>query len=123
LTNNQNLGGTRLLRGFAEVAKQSVSAFTRVTTSSQSSPSLGPTKPSDDSKKLQQPTDEKESEFQEEVEAEEAKQAKREVQDYENEDSSDEPRKIDHLVFVIHGIGQKMSERLGQNFVHGRFVN
>lgn len=110
------------MRGFAEVAKQSVSAFTRVTTSSQSSPSLGPTKPSDDSKKPQ-PTDEKESKVQEEVEAEEDKQAKREVQDYENEDSSDEPRKIDHLVFVIHGIGQKMSERLGQNFVHGGFCS
>lgn len=64
--------------------------------------------------------------------------AQQETEDYENEQSEEEVRKIDHLVFVIHGyvsyidglwiiflqyiisrIGQKMSERLGQNFVHG----
>lgn len=117
------------MRGYTEVTKQSVSAFSRATTSSLSSPSLGPTKTLDDSKKLDddkkpQSADETESKQQEEVEAaEEVKQAKREIQDYENEDSGDEPRKIDHLVFVIHGIGQKMSERLGQSFVHGKGIN
>ncbi|KAG2175583.1 hypothetical protein INT43_001230 [Umbelopsis isabellina] len=117
LTNSQNLGGTRLLRGFSEVSKQSTSAFSRVT----GSPALGPTKPVDESKKaaaVPEDKDDKETKEQEDVEMEEAKQSKREAQDYENEDSADEPRKLDHLVFVIHGIGQKMSERLGQNFVH-----
>ncbi|KAI8992096.1 hypothetical protein BDF20DRAFT_811924, partial [Mycotypha africana] len=41
-----------------------------------------------------------------------------EVNDYENEYSEEEVRKIDHLMFVIHGIGQKMTERTGQTFVH-----
>lgn len=119
MTNSQNLGGTRLLRGYSEVSKQSTSAFSRVT----GSPALGPTKPADESKKsaaAPEDKDDKEIKEQEDVEMEEAKQSKREAQDYENEDSADEPRKLDHLVFVIHGIGQKMSERLGQNFVHGK---
>ncbi|KAI8968333.1 DDHD domain-containing protein [Mycotypha africana] len=40
-------------------------------------------------------------------------------EDYDNEESEEEVRNIDQLVFVIHGIGQQMSERVtGQNFVH-----
>lgn len=42
-----------------------------------------------------------------------------EAEDYDNENSEEEVRKIDHLMFVIHGVGQKMSERTGQTFVHG----
>ncbi|KAI8581099.1 hypothetical protein K450DRAFT_234642 [Umbelopsis ramanniana AG] len=114
LTNNQNLGGTRLLRGYSEVSKQSTNPFSRTVTSS---PSLGPAKTSDEVKKPQA-AEGKEEKVEEEIEAEEEKQTKREVQDYENEESGDEPRKIDHLVLVIHGIGQKMTERLGSSFVH-----
>jgi hypothetical protein len=116
LTNNQNLGGTRLLRGYSEVSKQSINPFSRTVTSS---PSLGPAKTLDEVKKPQT-AEGKEIKVEEEIEAEEEKQTKREVQDYENEESGDEPRKIDHLVLVIHGIGQKMTERLGSSFVHGK---
>lgn len=103
------------MRGYSEVSKQSTNPFSRTVTSS---PSLGPAKTLDEVKKPQS-AEEKEAKVEEEIEAEEEKQTKREVQDYENEESGDEPRKIDHLVLVIHGIGQKMTERMGSSFVHG----
>ncbi|KAI9470102.1 MAG: DDHD domain-containing protein [Benjaminiella poitrasii] len=54
-----------------------------------------------------------------EEEEEEKKMTQQAAEDYENEESEEEVRNIDQLVFVIHGIGQQMSERLtGQNFVH-----
>ncbi|CAG8443107.1 822_t:CDS:10 [Ambispora leptoticha] len=41
------------------------------------------------------------------------------TEDYDNEESEEEERTIDHLILVIHGIGQKLSERMvSVNFVH-----
>lgn len=120
LTNRSNLGGTRLLRGYPEVEKQSK-------TKSSSTP-----KTTESDKK----NDDVDVADTRNVDSE--TMAQQETEDYENEQSEEEVRKIDHLVFVIHGyvsyidglwiiflqyiisrIGQKMSERLGQNFVHG----
>ncbi|CEG81334.1 hypothetical protein RMATCC62417_15549 [Rhizopus microsporus] len=91
LTNKQNLGGTRLIRGYPEVeeiTKKSKSTAKQVT---------------EDNKELDN---------------EEEQQELQEAEDYANEDSEGEVRNIDHLMFVIHGVGQKMSERTGQTFVH-----
>ncbi|RIB17797.1 DDHD domain-containing protein [Gigaspora rosea] len=47
------------------------------------------------------------------------KQEAVETQDYENEESECEERVIDHLILVVHGIGQKLSERLEWiRFIH-----
>lgn len=46
---------------------------------------------------------------------------KQQAEDYDNEESEEELRNIDQVIFVVHGIGQQMSERvMGQNFVHGK---
>ncbi|KAI9317101.1 hypothetical protein BX666DRAFT_144736 [Dichotomocladium elegans] len=96
LTNRSNLGGTRLLRGYPAVEKQA-KAKTTLTSASKNADTERSVK-----------TDEKGEPPVEE----------QEPQDYEGEDSEGEVRSIDHLIFVVHGIGQKMSERMGQNFTH-----
>ncbi|KAI8140561.1 DDHD domain-containing protein [Fennellomyces sp. T-0311] len=96
LTNRSNLGGTRLLRGYPEVEKQSK-------TKTASSP-----------KTVEQEKAVKEDERN----VEDITATQEEMEGYDNENSEEEVRPIDHLIFVIHGIGQKMSERLGQNFTH-----
>ncbi|KAJ8652448.1 hypothetical protein O0I10_011915 [Lichtheimia ornata] len=101
LTNRSNLGGTRLLRGYPEVEKQSKS---KATTHSPKQPGAA----------AQQERGMKPDEKL----ANDMTMAEQEMEDYDNEDSEEEVRSIDHLVFVIHGIGQKMSERMGQNFTH-----
>lgn len=41
-------------------------------------------------------------------------------QDYDSSETEDPNRQIDHLIFCVHGIGQKLGERMeGVNFVHG----
>ncbi|KAG1150853.1 hypothetical protein G6F37_001601 [Rhizopus arrhizus] len=89
LTNKQNLGGTRLIRGYPEVEEM--------------------TKKSKNTAK--QATGDKESDNEEE------QQEIQEAEEYLNDDSEEEVRKVDHLMFVIHGVGQKMSERTGHSFV------
>ncbi|ORY96815.1 DDHD domain-domain-containing protein [Syncephalastrum racemosum] len=79
LTNKQNLGGTRLIRGYAEVQKQ----LTR-------SPSSTPVPPHGDASSS-------------ESEEEEL------VQD--TMESTDFVRKIDHLVLVVPGAGQRFSRQ------------
>ncbi|KAI8372006.1 hypothetical protein EDC96DRAFT_439127, partial [Choanephora cucurbitarum] len=96
LTNKQNLGGTRLVRGYPAVEE--------LTKKSKKAPATAPTAPAEEEEKSE-PTEEDQ---QEQIEAE----------DYDNENSEEEVRKIDHLMFVIHGVGQKMSERTGHSFVH-----
>lgn len=84
LTNKQNLGGTRLIRGYAEVQKQ----LTR-------SPSSTPAPPPGD-------TSSSESEEEELVQ--------------DTMESTDFVRKIDHLVLVVPGAGQRFSR---QDIVRG----
>ncbi|KAI9498558.1 DDHD domain-containing protein [Zychaea mexicana] len=96
LTNRSNLGGTRLLRGYPEVEKQSKP------------------KTANSPKTMEQEKAGKENERS----IDDITMAQEQVEGYDNEDSEEEMRPIDHLIFVIHGIGQKMSERMGQNFTH-----
>ncbi|KAI7892956.1 DDHD domain-containing protein [Mucor mucedo] len=100
LTNKQNLGGTRLIRGYPQVEE--------LTLKQKSVPIK---KPAVEEVELDSGTCSSDEEVKEELE-------NIQIDDYENEDSEEEVRKIDHLMFVIHGVGQKMSERTGQTFVH-----
>ncbi|KAI8080257.1 uncharacterized protein B0P05DRAFT_579157 [Gilbertella persicaria] len=86
LTNKQNLGGTRLVRGYAAVEEMTKKSKPK------------PTVPTTEDEKSDTSEDEQV------------------MEDYDN--SEEEVRKIDHLMFVIHGVGQKMSERTGHSFVH-----
>lgn len=66
------------------------------------------------SKNTKQTTEDKESDTEEE---QQQQQEFQEAEDYLNQDSEEEVRKIDHVMFVIHGVGQKMSEKTGHSFV------
>ncbi|CAG8442980.1 17971_t:CDS:10 [Funneliformis caledonium] len=91
-----NLGGLRLFRGYNEVEK-----FTSK-------------KPNLD--KINDCYDEDTPEARKRT-----LEKKRQLQETEDfcVDASDEIREIDHLILVIHGVGQKLSERSGYtNFVH-----
>lgn len=85
LTNRSNLGGTRLLRGYPEVEKQSKSKAT--THSPKQSGAQQQERGMKPDEKL----------------ANDMTMAEQEMEDYDNEDSEEEVRSIDHLVFVIHG--------------------
>ncbi|KAG2176695.1 hypothetical protein INT44_007359 [Umbelopsis vinacea] len=103
LTNNQNLGGTRLIRGYPEVKQGEsvgIGSKSRQQSVSEGSEDKEPASP--------EMTD---------SEIKDSERRKQEMEDYENE-KSEGTREIDHLIICIHGIGQKMTERLGLNFIH-----
>ncbi|KAI8093670.1 DDHD domain-containing protein [Halteromyces radiatus] len=103
LTNAQNLGGTRLLRGYTQVkASESKKSTTATTT----------TKIKDEQK------DQDATKNLSPEEATDREMTQQHTDDYENEKSEGELRQIDHVIFAIHGIGQKLTERFGQTFVH-----
>ncbi|CAG8634174.1 9979_t:CDS:2, partial [Paraglomus occultum] len=101
LTMGVNLGGIKLIRGYAEVTK-TLSGKAEEAEKKKEETELQPTN-------LNQSFSERKKEYvQETIES----------HDYENEQSEEE-RVIDHLVLVIHGIGQKLGERMEAiNFVH-----
>ncbi|KAI8368473.1 DDHD domain-containing protein [Blakeslea trispora] len=115
ITNNQNLGGIKLLRGHQEVKNESKKnkeennvdqkSLKEDTTSDNKVQSDHTDQTRDISTDRQKLTEQNEY-------------TKRLAEDYENEKSEEEMREIDQVVLVIHGIGQQMSERMGQNFVH-----
>ncbi|KAI9028837.1 DDHD domain-containing protein [Phycomyces nitens] len=133
LTNNQNLGGTRLLRGYPEVEKQSQSTPTH----------SAPIPHKDDTTSLTDLEESRSRAVKDRLEKDNSLRSRdipskdgkckeknaakedmhREANDYSNEANEEEPRQIDHLIFVVHGIGQRMAERTGQNFVHGKQAN
>ncbi|CAI2174844.1 19018_t:CDS:10 [Funneliformis geosporum] len=97
LTNGVHLGGTRLIRGYNEVRKL-----------------LSKKPPDDDEKKFKAELDNLSSTS---SVPREVKQEIVESEDYNNDE--DDERVIDHLILVIHGIGQKLSEKMESiNFVH-----
>ncbi|KAI8976087.1 DDHD domain-containing protein [Pilobolus umbonatus] len=120
-SNNPNLGGTRLLRGYIEVKREAkkkeeaekasapVGNTEGVSPKSDSPPRIS-TDLGDLPRSVKTPSKKKE--------LEEAQAIRQNEEDYDNEESEEPPRVIDQVLFVIHGIGQQMSERLGQNFVH-----
>ncbi|RUP23231.1 LOW QUALITY PROTEIN: hypothetical protein BC936DRAFT_139035, partial [Jimgerdemannia flammicorona] len=103
LTNNSNLGGTRLLRGYPEVEKSVAPATT--------SPFSKSKQPTVDEAIKQQKGEKGEKGDAEDIvanvvgdkEDDETTQTRRELEDYANEESEENERKVDHLVFVIHG--------------------
>lgn len=139
LTNNQNLGGTKLLRGYhevenekrkkteAEAKKVEIQKDTIQPSKSQESivkddlvdDALAQETPrisldgGDLAKKLKELAPHKKKEL------DDIEMTKQQEEDYDNEESEEEIRSIDQIIFIIHGIGQQMSERMGQNFVHG----
>ncbi|RHZ72580.1 hypothetical protein Glove_242g139 [Diversispora epigaea] len=98
-TNNLNLGGIRLIRGYNEMKK-----FTSQT------------------QKTKEDADKKSKEELENVTRNinnNDDTINEESQDFDIEENEGEERVIDHLVLVIHGIGQKFSEKMGLfNFIH-----
>ncbi|OZJ06976.1 hypothetical protein BZG36_00059 [Bifiguratus adelaidae] len=111
LTKN-NLGGTRLIRGYPDVERITAStAFTARFTST-SADKKGPEKKDTSRNDSDLPTEDATKE------EDESSDIRREVEDYANEDSEEDARPIKHLIFCIHGIGQKFTEKMDKNFVH-----
>ncbi|CAO3635059.1 unnamed protein product [Mucor hiemalis] len=138
LTNNQNLGGSKLIRGYQEVEKEA-----------KKKKEADAKREADNKKEENKETVQSPKKFEEAVnkvlkeqtprvsidtgdlsrksrdispqkkkEMDDIEMTKQQAEDYDNEESEEEIRDIDQVIFVIHGIGQQMSERLGQNFVH-----
>ena len=128
ITNNQNLGGTKLLRGYGEVEKETKKAEAKQKAEDKKSDDT----PNETEAKAKTENDPRESmdtgdlsrkiSPQKKKELDDIEMTKQQAEDYDNEESEEEVRNIDQIIFVIHGIGQQMSERLGQNFVHGKVV-
>lgn len=120
LTNGENLGGTKLLRGYPEVLRTTSKAKKAVDQKKKVA-----SKPDLDIK--EKPVDVSATErMTKDVEPETLRklQEREQVEDYVDDDDplGSPDRKLDHLVFVIHGIGQKLSARTDVvNFVHGTF--
>jgi hypothetical protein len=131
LTNNQNLGGTKLIRGYQEVEKETKkkreadankkqeekkeeekSTLDKILPTTTEDVPRGSLDTGDLSRK-------KNISPQNKKELDDFEMTKQQAEDYDNEESEEEVRNIDQVIFVIHGIGQQMSERMGQNFVHG----
>lgn len=88
LTNNQNLGGTRLIRGYPEVKQGEsvgIGSKARQQSISDSSEDKEPASPEMTDNELK-----------------ESESRKQEMEDYENE-KSEGKREIDHLIICIHG--------------------
>ncbi|GAN08152.1 conserved hypothetical protein [Mucor ambiguus] len=127
LTNNQNLGGIKLLRGYSEVEKetaakkeQEVKKDVKTTTDDADANKKLHLDLQNDTPRLSTDSGDLSRNIspQKKKELEEKEMIQQRAEDYDNEDSEEDVRNIDQVVFVIHGIGQQMSERMGQNFVH-----
>lgn len=88
LTNNQNLGGTRLIRGYPEVQQgETVGATIKFRQQSMS-----------ENNEVKQPANPDISD----PEIKDSERRRQEIEDYENE-RSESTREIDHLIICIHG--------------------
>ncbi|KAG0052492.1 hypothetical protein BGZ83_002522 [Gryganskiella cystojenkinii] len=132
VTWNANLGGARLIRGWDEVEhfvskKASEEAAQKKKDGSTGAGIVNTTTPTSDSKKKETSEMQKKREAAQSLKnktkklTEEEKdtiQEAHEMDDYANEEESEE-RTIDHLVLVIHGVGQKLGDRMEAiNFIH-----
>lgn len=143
LTNNQNLGGTKLIRGYQEVereTKKKKEADAKKTAAAAGTTDEKKKEEEEKDKKVLPTTNVEESKAprvsldtgdlsrkdrdispQKKKELDDIEMTKQQAEDYDNEESEEEVRNVDQIIFVIHGIGQQMSERMGQNFVHGMY--
>ncbi|KAG0262324.1 hypothetical protein BG011_000077 [Mortierella polycephala] len=118
VTGNANLGGARLIRGYGEVEKF---------VSKKASEEAAQKKDGTDTKKKETPEMQKKCETAQSLKhkskrlTEEEKdtiQESHELDDYSNEEENEE-RTIDHLILVVHGVGQKLGDRMEAiNFIH-----
>ncbi|KAJ3109655.1 hypothetical protein HDU97_003132 [Phlyctochytrium planicorne] len=103
LTRGENQGGTRVVRGWVEVEKLKKGNTAKAKRKSVPDKNAVPGSNEGSAPVAMTP---------------EQLQEKNEAEDYNNEGEENE-RQINHLVLVIHGIGQKLGERLETvNFVH-----
>ncbi|KAG2231733.1 hypothetical protein INT48_003588, partial [Thamnidium elegans] len=135
ITNNQNLGGTKLIRGYLEVEREKRKK-TEEGKKTETVETIQPSKKQKEVDAKSKVVPEEENEERKSLdtgdlsrkargisplkkkELDDIEMTKQQAEDYDNEESEEELRNIDQVIFVIHGIGQQMSERLGQNFVH-----
>ncbi|KAJ3197069.1 hypothetical protein HK101_006254 [Irineochytrium annulatum] len=120
LTRGENQGGTRVVRGWAEVEKLKKGTAKTAAHAAAAVAALG--KEGKDSvaagtkRRVSAPGSSTAAVAADEKEADKM-QEREQAEDYGTEEQ--EERQIDHLVLVIHGIGQKLGERLETvNFVH-----
>ncbi|KAG0214933.1 hypothetical protein BGX28_001139 [Mortierella sp. GBA30] len=119
VTWNANLGGTRLIRGYDEVEN-----FVSKKASEEAAQKK---KDGTDTKKKETSEMQKKREAAQSLrqrskrlteEEKDTIQESHEIDDYSNEEENEE-RTIDHLVLVIHGVGQKLGDRMEAiNFIH-----
>jgi len=119
VTWNANLGGARLIRGWGEVEN-----FVSKKASEEAAQKK---KDGSDTKKKETSEMQKKREVAQSLKqktkrlTEEEKdtiQESHEMDDYSNEEENEE-RTIDHLVLVVHGVGQKLGDRMEAiNFIH-----
>jgi len=111
LTAGVHLGGAKLIRGYVELSKKQ--AKTPEEKGKDKDTEMSNLKPSTvvAAVKGDKDTMDQVADHAEEKEME---------QDYDTTEKEDPTRQIDHLILCVHGIGQKLGERMESvNFVHG----
>ncbi|KAG0072489.1 hypothetical protein BGZ90_011896 [Linnemannia elongata] len=117
VTWNANLGGARLIRGWDEVEKfQSKKASEEAAQKKKEGAETKKKETSEIQKKKEVAATLKQKTKRLTEEEKDTIQESHEIGDYEEEN---EERTIDHLVLVIHGVGQKLGDRMEAiNFIH-----
>lgn len=138
ITNNQNLGGIKLIRGYQEIENEKRKKNEAEAKKVETQDNVQPSKKQEDAEKdpvIDGITSQENPRIsldsgdlsrkikdmvpQKKKELDDIQMTKQQAEDYDNEESEEDIRGIDQVIFVIHGIGQQMSERMGENFVHG----
>ncbi|KAF8928940.1 hypothetical protein BGZ52_002734, partial [Haplosporangium bisporale] len=119
VTWNANLGGARLIRGYDEVemfVSKKASEEAALKKKDGMEPKKKETSEMQKKREVAQSLKQKSKRLTEEEQ--DTIQEAHEIEDYSNEEENEE-RTIDHLVLVIHGVGQKLGDRMEAiNFIH-----
>ncbi|KAF9354135.1 hypothetical protein BGX26_008052 [Mortierella sp. AD094] len=116
---NATLGGTHLIRGYDEVEKfMSKKANEDAAQKKKDGAEAKKKEPTEFQKKQEAIQTLKQKTKRLTEEEKDTIQETHEIEDYSNEEEAEE-RTIDHLILVIHGIGQKLGDRMEAiNFIH-----
>ncbi|KAF9109178.1 hypothetical protein BGX27_007887 [Mortierella sp. AM989] len=115
---NANLGGARLIRGYDEVEKFMSKKANEEAQKKKETTDTKKKEPSELQKKHEAIQSLKQKTKRLTEEEKNTIQESHELEDYSNEEEAEE-RTIDHLILVIHGIGQKLGDRMEAiNFIH-----
>ncbi|KAG0272418.1 hypothetical protein BGZ95_011846 [Linnemannia exigua] len=119
VTWSANLGGVRLIRGYDEVEKfDSKKASEEAAQKKKDGTETKKKETSEIQKKKEVAATLKQKTKRLTEEEKDTIQESHEIGDYSNEEENEE-RTIDHLVLVIHGVGQKLGDRMEAiNFIH-----